>query len=129
MTSTSPIADAGTAIAELLETLGVRRVVYVDDTFSEEVAIEDLIAAQELLDARELLSIVPEMGTEVASDVDIRRRVFRAAFQSLDPDRAKECAKKLLAAGRLKDGEETDDKADASILQELIAPRLCLSNS
>jgi len=129
MNNTQTIEDARNAVKDMLAALHVSRVVCVDDTYSDEPSIENVIVAACNLDADTLKRILPEIGDTVPEDQDILTEQIRRLWNKLDekikPDRTKD----ILAAERLRGNEETDDQGDASILNDIIPDDMLLQLS
>ena len=120
---------ARAAIENILNGLGIARVVFVDDANGEGVLIEDVIAAAQSLDAEALKAALPELGESVPSDQDVIATRIRQVWRELEPKIQEERSEAIVVAARLADGSETDDLADVSILNHLIATDRLISLS
>jgi hypothetical protein len=120
MNDQDSIAQARTAVEGILSSLGVARVVYVDDANGRSVSREEVSAAAAGLDAQQLLAAFPELGETIPEDLDVLAKRVRDAWEQLDADGQQNRGQAVLIAARRQDGNSTDDVADASILSELI---------
>src|SRR5688572_7028677 len=121
------LIQARKAVDDILNALGVARVVYVDDTNDESVALEDVIAAVPGLAESQLLALFPELGDALPDDPDVLAQNVRSLWGEIDPNRREERGQAVLIAARRQegdnssDGENTDDIADTSIMSNLVA--------
>jgi hypothetical protein len=114
------LADAQQAVTDILDALGVMRVVYVDDRNRVAVTVEDVIAAAVGLEAAVLLASVPELGERVPDDPDVLRARIREMWAKLEPEIQAERGQAVVVAARRNDGNDTDDIADVSILGQIV---------
>jgi hypothetical protein len=121
MTNQHMIEQAKVAVGNILTVLNVARVVCVDDTYKDELPVEEVIAAAALLSPTELHGILPELGETVPEDPEIISQRLRVIWNELGKEYREERGEKILVAARLKEPpQETDDIGDASVLHELI---------
>ena len=121
MNSLSTI-KARKAVSELLQTMGISRVICVDDVYAQEHSVEDILPVLAKLPPDKLKRISSEIDEEIAGDLppEIRNEKFRRAWGDLDPEKQQILSEKILAMGGMKDPEDADDSAVASKLEELI---------
>jgi len=119
MSDADSITKARAAVEAILRVLGVDRVICVDDTYGDQGSVEEVVAAALGLDAGRLANALPELGESIPDDQDVLRHKVREVWNQLDEHVRPKRADALLVAAR-QDGDETDDRADASILNELI---------
>lgn len=120
-------AQAKMSVESILDTLGIARVVFVDDANNENVSVEDVVAAALGLDAASLLTAFPELGDLVPDDDLILTAKVREAWGRLEPSVQLERGQAVIVAARRHDDNEADDVADVSILSQLI-PEAKLAN-
>ncbi|MBI5725849.1 MAG: hypothetical protein HZA50_17950 [Planctomycetes bacterium] len=120
MTEAQALADAAKAIGVILSTLNVQKVVCVDDAYDDAASIEDVLAGAAALPIEILRGVFIEIGDMKLDDLDVRATRLRAIWETLDVKKREERAEAVLAAARLRDGQDTDDLGDASVLHELI---------
>lgn len=114
------LAQAKTSVESILSSLGMARVVYVDDANDESVSVENVIAAALSLDATLLLTEFPELGDSIPDDNAVLTAKIREVWGRLDPKVQPERGQAVVVAARRHDGNETDDVADVSILCQII---------
>ena len=120
MSDADSTARARAAVESILGVLGVARVICVDDTYGDQLSLEEVVAAAASLDADQLADALPELGESIPDDQDVLRQKVRDVWDKLDEDIRPMRAEAVLVAARRQDGDETDDLANASILGELI---------
>jgi hypothetical protein len=120
MAEAPALVTARSAVSELLQRLGIDRVVCVDDIYARKWTIDDVQAAQLDLPAEELIAVLPEIGENIPDDRDVRRERFRQTWTNLDAAAQEDRAQKILGSARTKHAGGQDDPGDASILQEII---------
>lgn len=114
------LAQAKASVESILNSLGVVRVVYVDDANDESVSVEDVIAAALNLDVTSLLTAFPELGDSIPDDHAVLTAKIREVWGRLELTVQSERGQAVVVAARRHDGNDTDDVADISILNELI---------
>lgn len=129
MTDAEAAVDvARSAVKLILDAMSVKHVVCVDDTYSDEPTLEEVIVAALSLDATVLAELLPELGN-IPDDQDILKDQLRHLWEQLNEGPRNERADKVLAAARLKDTSGTDDPGDASILNDVIPNEMLLTLS
>ena len=113
------IDKARAAVADLFQNLAIGNVYCIDDIYSQEWKVEDIIAAQLELDTKDLLAIMPEFGTAIPDDNEVRRAQFRQIWEKMEPATQQERAKSIWALARSKNEAQKDDEV-ATALQEII---------
>ncbi len=121
------LSQARTAVESILTSLGVARVVYVDDA-NGEVSVEDVIAAAVGLDEKQLIGALPELDS-VPDDPDVLSKKLRDLWGRIDANTQVVRAQAVLVIARRNDSNDTDDIADASILSDLIPQAKLISLS
>lgn len=123
------LAQAKTAVESVLNILDVVRVVYVDDAHNENIAVEDIIVAAQVLDTGVLSTTLPELGDSIPDDPDILAKKIRDVWEQLDPDVQVERGQSVVTAAQQKDDDQTNDLAYISILNQLISKEKLISLS
>lgn len=124
------LEQARIAVENILNALGVARVVYVDDANNEgTVSLEDTIAAALSLDPDLLVVEFPELGVPIPDDQDVLTNKVRKAWDQLDASMQEKRGRALVVAASRLDGNETDDIAYVSRLGELVPPEKLTSLS
>lgn len=119
MTENVSVVNAKKSIEELLKSLGIQRVVCVDDIYAP--SIEEPLVDQEKLSPEQLLEVLPEFGTSVPDDAAVRTGRFRTVFEKLEPSRQLECAKKISEIVDPTGNNLSVDDKHASALRDLIS--------
>jgi len=120
MAEEQALNDAREAISQILRFLGITRIVCVDDEYKDSPGVDDAVAAAAQLTPEEIRAALPETGETSLDDSEVRAERVRQTLDALDTKAKQERSEKLLAVARLKNGDVTDDKADALILKQLI---------
>lgn len=129
MNNLPSIQEARAAAGEILNVLGINRVVYVDDANGKDIAVEDIIAAAKIISPEQLYSAFPELGEKIPEDDEVVSILIREIWMSLDAAIQTQRGKSVLIEARKKDGSVQNDLADVSILSELIPGDLLISIS
>jgi hypothetical protein len=111
--------QARNAIEEILSALGVARVVCVDDTYSDEPTLEDVLVAARL-EPDILKDVLPELGGSIPDDQDVLRNKIRLLWTEFDSKMKLIQTMHILAAERRTGNANPDDPGNASILAELV---------
>ena len=127
MVDHQPLGEAQQAVGRILSALGVKRVIFVDDESSIEATLENALAAVENLSADELRGLIPEFGSTIPDDVDVRKQKFRDLWGTWGGAVQHDRCEAILATARLKSGGGTDDPADATVLNEVIPGSILLT--
>jgi len=120
MSEIAPIERARLAVEQILATLKVARVVFVDDKNSDGCSLEEFLAAAVTLPSERLRQLCPEVGDNIPEDRDVLVHTLRSAWDAMDVEIRVDRAEKILAVVRQQDSGGIDDRGDASILSELI---------
>lgn len=120
MAEVANIEKAKAAVSELLQNLGIEQVFCIDDVYAQEWSIEDVQAAQLGLDTQGLLDIMPEFGTVVPGDRDVRRLRFGELWSDMDAATQQERGKRILALAASGDSASPNDHRVASTLQDIV---------
>jgi len=131
MSEARKIEQARVAVEGILTILRVARVVCVDDTYSEEPSVEDIIVAACGMDKKTLQEALPEIGQIVPDDLDVLKEKVRHIWLGLDSTEQSKRSEHILRANRLRTDEEVevDDPGAASILSGLVKKELLLTFS
>lgn len=108
------------SVEDLLNALGVTRVVYVDDAIDSSVPLASVIAAAGGIDPAVLLSILPELGDSVPEDLDVLSTRIKAIWPLLDTEVQNERGQTIVEAMKGEDESGTDDRANIAIIANLI---------
>ncbi|NLF61908.1 MAG: hypothetical protein GX574_12220 [Lentisphaerae bacterium] len=108
------------AVKSLLDTLQVKRVVYVDDRIQDTVPLEDVIAAAIGLDEASLRVTFPGLGDSIPDDQDMRTAKIRDVWKDMSPEERASSGQAVVIAAREQGDDETGDMTDASNLRLLI---------
>lgn len=119
MTDMNP-PSASEVVANLLNTLGIARVVFVDDLNTDSIALEDVIAAARVLDRAKLREILPEFGESIADDEDVLTSRLRTWWDGHEPDIRAERSRAILDAVRQGDRDYINDMAAISVFDTII---------
>ncbi len=125
MASGQVLECAREAVSQILDILGITRVVCVDDEYKDSPTVEDAVAAAVQLTPEQVRAALPEVGEATLDDPDVQNQRIRQTLAGLETKLQRERIETLLSFARLEDGDATDDQADASVLEQLVpAPRL-----
>jgi hypothetical protein len=127
MTDVKTLDQAKVAIGKILSALDIVKVVFVDDENAAEPALEETLVAVATLASEELGALVPEFGSSVPDDEEIRKNEFRRFWSDWDPEVRRTRSEQILSDVRLKHGGGQDDIADAAILHGLLPRDALLS--
>lgn len=123
MKSVPQYDSASSAIALLLEALKISKVICVDDTYSDEPEVEEVIGLSYGVDPSELSKIFPEIDSSLYEDRDILAGAIRDVWTAISGDDRIKRGKQVLGLARLQNaGDERDDSGDAVLLSGLIPP-------
>jgi hypothetical protein len=107
------------AVRKILDILKITRVVCVDDIYSNEPPVEEVIVAAGKIEAETLKKLLPELGDSVPNDPDVLSSQIRRLWGELNPEIARRRARILLSTA-FPDKSENKDLKDASALAEVI---------
>ena len=114
-----PVETAKTAIAELLDLLGIERILCVDDYYAPKWTIDDILDGQRRLNPEQLAGILPQLGN-VPDDEDVRREMVRRLWEQVDSTEQAGLGDKIMALAQPSPAATEDDIKAASRLQELV---------
>jgi len=112
------LSEARSSCSELITALAIKKVICVEDEGG--VTIDDLVILQQEVSDEQLKNIMPEIGENVPSDVEIRNEKFRKIIDGYDTQRKNEIITKLFEITDQKDGTNHNDKHSLHILKEII---------
>jgi hypothetical protein len=110
---TSNLEEAKAAINKLLDTLGITRIICVDDVYIQSVAFEDALGSLEELSVEQAQTIIGEGTIRLSPDPDIRTEQFRDYWDSLPNDQKPDLFQRLSGE---KDEQATPSGFDAQDL-------------
>lgn len=124
MTDQTSIEKAREPITQLLDVLEILRVVCVDDIYTDEPSIDDVLAALPQVDDIFILERFPELDSKILKEADILNASFRKIWEKLTIEERKQRGAIILSLARVKDGKSTNDSFNAGILHQLIPSKL-----
>lgn len=123
------LEQARTSVENILNTLDIACVVYVDDANNEGVSLEDAITAAQDLDAMRLLAVFPELGEKITDDKDVLAKKIRDVWGELDAKKRAERGQAVVLAATPQDGVEANDLAYLSIVRQIVSQEKLVSLS
>jgi hypothetical protein len=114
-----PVETAKTAIAELLDFLGIEKILCVDDYYAPKWAIDDILDGQRKLNPQQLTAVLPHLGV-IPDDEDVRREMVRRLWERADSTEQAGLGDKIMALVHPSPAATEDDIKAASRLQELL---------
>jgi hypothetical protein len=120
------MSEAGTsetpkaAVSALLDSLGIKEVIFVDDLFAKRVNLADVQAAQLSLPAERVKEVIGVAELNFPDDIDIRRQVFERFWGQQDSDAQENLGRRILAATSGGDSVRPEDADAARALSDVV---------
>jgi hypothetical protein len=114
------LKNANEAVSNLLNSLGITRVICVDDFYGRAWSDDDLLEAQQSLTQDELRAIFGRPDDVFADDKTVRRQSFREAWQAVGIAQRDHIATRIMTMAAANAPEEPSDVVASHALADII---------